>query len=141
MTWEPDYDVWDITVDEGKYRFRSLLNREHPDAGPSRTRDAWRSGEWWEGGTEWLRTMHHMKSFASLMTEFNTARRALEIIRSYRAIMHAVDGLVGEKREVVMMALTQVGPGPMATVSKTPLKPQDVDHFFDPDGDGDPLDD
>lgn len=81
MTWEPDYDVWDITVDEGKYRFRSVLNREHPDAGPSRTRDAWRSGEWWEGGTEWLRTMRHMKSFASLMTEFETARRALRALR------------------------------------------------------------
>lgn len=107
MSYEPDYDVWDITVDEGKYRFASTMNREHPDAGPSRVKKAWRRGEWWQAGYNWLIDMILNKSFATIMTEFNTARAALRVL--HREIDPSSLTATSQEMALVVRAFKEAG--------------------------------
>lgn len=111
MSWEPDYGIFDITVETGKYRYLSTRDPRDPHDLTRFAIQAFRNGEPWTVGTNWMQDGRHSKSFQSLMTEFDTARRALRIIDSYPAIQHALNGLVGAERAVVERALSEAMQG------------------------------
>lgn len=58
-----DHVVYDVTVARGKYRFRQTGVGEHA------RREAWRHGQPWPAGVEWLEQNRGSKSFLALMSE------------------------------------------------------------------------
>lgn len=101
--WEPDYDIWDITIDGGKYQFsRDKIG----------VNSALRHGEPWPAWVDLYK--EHLKFshwFSSLMTEFNTARAALRIIAERGGARYAFQGMDRSSEEfgIIKTALIQIG--------------------------------
>ncbi len=103
MTYEPDYDVYDLTVGDGKYRMMSVIDRESTVS--RRVHTAWRGGEWWQVGTNDLQLQSCSKWFSTLMTEFNTARAALRLLR--HEITPGACTVTPEDHDIIALAFEQ----------------------------------
>lgn len=97
--WEPDYDIWDITIEGGKYQF----SRDKVGIN-----SALRHGEPWPAWVDLYK--EHLKFshwFSSLMTEFNTARDALCLLGKHHGLSYITHGLTKEEAAVVTLAVMQ----------------------------------
>lgn len=109
MSYYPDYDVYDVTLDDGKYHFVSVINREYPDVGPTRTKCAWRNGEWWPNGEVDMR--NHGKSDVAILMELHEAREALHTINECMDPAVLVRAVGPKSAELVFRAMTRAAAG------------------------------
>lgn len=110
MSYEPNYDVFDFTVDEGKYRFVSRMTGAGgipPYA--TRAKEAYRNGEHWTVGVNWLMTEKHSKAFTAIMMELDTTKRALRILRDVHGLSYCAYGLSEARRDVIERAMREAG--------------------------------